>query len=69
MERRKSDMVAPHSEGSRRILFPPSCFMGSSRLVYCLQLLQEGDPFQGLRMGPCLTLRNEFSKGTYVLTN
>ena len=32
-------------------------------------LLQERDPFQGLRMGFCLTLRNELSKETHVLTN
>ena len=27
----------------------------------------KGDPFQGMRMGSCLTLRNELSKGTHVL--
>ena len=26
------------------------------------------DPFQGPRMGSCLTLRSELSKGTHVLT-
>ena len=27
-----------------------------------------GDPFQGLKLGSCLTLRNELSEETYVLT-
>ena len=31
-------------------------------------MLQEGDPFQGLKLGSCLTLRNELSKETRVLT-
>ena len=29
---------------------------------------RKGDPFQGLKLGSCLTLRNEFFKETYVLT-
>ena len=29
---------------------------------------RKGDPFQGLKLGSCLTLRNELSKGTHVLT-
>ena len=33
-------------------------------LWYCRQ----GDPFQGLRVGSCLTLRNELSEETHVLT-
>ena len=40
-------------------------FLFLSSLVY---LLQEGDPFQGLRIGSCLTLRNELSEETQVLT-
>ena len=31
-------------------------------------MLQEGDPFQGLKVDSYLTLRNEFSKETHVLT-
>ena len=29
---------------------------------------RKGDPFQGPRVGSCLTLRNELSKETHVLT-
>ena len=29
---------------------------------------RKGDPFQGLKLGSCLTLRKELSKETYVLT-
>ena len=32
--------------------------------AYC----RKGDPFQGPKVGPCLTLRNELSKETHVLT-
>ena len=32
-----------------------------------IKVLQEGDPFQGPRMGSCLTLRNELSRETYML--
>ena len=31
------------------------------------KLLQEGEPFQGLKLGSCLTLRNELSEETHVL--
>ena len=31
-------------------------------------LLQEGDPFQGPKLGSCLTLGNELSEETHVLT-
>ena len=31
-------------------------------------LLQKGNPFQDPRMGSCLTLGNELSKETHVLT-
>ena len=31
-------------------------------------LLQEGSPFQGPKLGSCLTLRNELSEETHVLT-
>ena len=31
-------------------------------------MLQEGDPFQGLKPGSCLTLGNELSEETHVLT-
>ena len=31
-------------------------------------LLQEGGPFQGPELGSCLTLRNELSEETHVLT-
>ena len=33
-----------------------------------LKLFQEGDPFQGPRVGPCLTLGNELSEETHILT-
>ena len=29
---------------------------------------RKGDPFQGLKLGSCLTLRNELSKETHMLT-
>ena len=32
--------------------------------TYC----RNGDPFQGLKLGSCLTLRNELSEETHVLT-
>ena len=32
------------------------------------KLLQEGEPFQGPKLGSSLTLRNELSKETHVLT-
>ena len=32
------------------------------------QLLQEADPFQGPKPGSSLTLRNELSEETHVLT-
>ena len=32
-----------------------------------VNLLQEGDSFQGLKVGSCLTLRNELSEETHVL--
>ena len=31
-------------------------------------LLQEGDPFQGPKLGSCLTLGNELSEETHILT-
>ena len=34
-------------------------------LQYCGR---KGDPFQGLKLGSCLTLRNELSEETYLLT-
>ena len=30
---------------------------------------REGDPFQGLKLGSCLTLGNELSEETHMLTN
>ena len=34
-----------------------------------MDMLQEGGgPFQGLKLGSCLTLRNELSEETHVLT-
>ena len=33
-----------------------------------MEVLQEGDPFQGPRVGSCLTLGNELSEETHVLT-
>ena len=33
-----------------------------------LKVLQEGGPFQGPKLGFCLTLRNELSEETHVLT-
>ena len=37
-------------------------------LFHDVVLLQEGDPFQGLKPGSCLTLGNELSEETHVLT-
>ena len=34
---------------------------------YSLEVLQEGDPFQGPKLGSCLKLRNELSEETHVL--
>ena len=34
-------------------------------LQYCYR---KGDPFQGPKLGSCLTLRNELSEETHVLT-
>ena len=31
-------------------------------------MLQEGDPFQGPKLGSCLTLGNELSEETHVLS-
>ena len=36
--------------------------------VLLLLLVKEGDPFQGLRVGFCLTLGNELSEETHMLT-
>ena len=33
-----------------------------------VKLLQEGDPFKGPKLGSCLTLRDELSEETHVLT-
>ena len=35
-------------------------------LVTDIHVLQEGGPFQGLRVGSCLTLRNELSTETWA---
>ena len=35
---------------------------------YSLEVLQERDPFQGPKLGSCLTLGNELSEETHVLT-
>ena len=34
----------------------------------CNNCCRKGDPFQGLTLGSCLTLGNELSKETHVLT-
>ena len=36
----------------------------STRVTICCR---KGDPFQGLKLDSCLTLRNELSKETHVL--
>ena len=33
-----------------------------------VEVLQEGDPIQGLKLGSCLTLGNELSEETHLLT-
>jgi len=33
-----------------------------------VEVLQEGDPIQGLKLGSCLTLESELSEETHVLT-
>ena len=42
--------------------------MNGAQDAGCLFLVGRGDPFQGPKVGSCLTLRNELSKETYVLT-
>ena len=37
-------------------------------LTVLVKVLQEGGPFQGPRVGSCLTLRSEFSEEIKVLT-
>ena len=39
-----------------------------SATTSCVNVLQEGDPFQGPKLGSCLTFRNELSEETHVLT-
>ena len=39
-----------------------------SAITKCVNVLQEGAPFQGPKLGSCLTLRNELSEETHVLT-
>ena len=42
---------------------------GGSRLALAKWLCcRKGDPFQGLKLGSCLTLRNELSEESHVLT-
>ena len=36
--------------------------------IQTLVCCRKGNPFQGLKLGSCLTLRNELSKETHVLT-
>ena len=36
--------------------------------VVCMHMLQERGPLQGLKLGSCLTLGNELSEETHVLT-
>ena len=43
-------------------------FLQSGHGVLGVGLLQEGGPFQGPRVGSCLTLGNELSEETHVLT-
>ena len=38
------------------------------KFLNVMSLLQEGPSFPGLRVGSCLTLRNELSEETHVLT-
>ena len=42
--------------------------MDGAQEAECLLLAGRGDPFQGPKVGSCLTLGNELSKETYVLT-
>ena len=42
--------------------------LGRGNFQGILGLLQKRDPFQGLKLGSCLTLRNELSEETHVLT-
>ena len=42
-----------------------SVYLHEGCVTYCCK---KGDPFQGLKLGSCLTLRNELSEETYVLT-
>ena len=42
--------------------------MDGAQEAECLLLAGRGDPFQGPQVGSCLTLGNELSNETYVLT-
>ena len=49
----------------------PSIRVFSLESVFCIRwpnCCRKGYPFQGLKLGSCLTLGNELSKETYVLT-
>ena len=37
-------------------------------LILMLRCCRKADPFQGLKLGSCLTLRSELSEETHVLT-
>ena len=43
---------------------PSNLCFNNSPYICC----RKGDPFQGLKLGSCLTLRNELSEETHVLT-
>ena len=47
---------------------PLSLLAGASEEAICARLLQEGGPLQGPKLGSCLTLGDELSEETHVLT-
>ena len=53
-------------------MFPPLIFVTVCIYLFLILLLsiccRKGDPFQGPKLGSCLTLGNELSDETHVLT-
>ena len=58
-----------HSHGSEKYKgFRISVPKQEAKTKYISYCCRKGDPFQSPRVGSCLTLRNELSEGTHMLT-
>ena len=55
------------AQGSTRVL-GTLCQKQGAKTKYISYCCRKGGPFQSPRVGSCLTLRNELSKGTHMLT-